>query len=94
MTGKIEAVIASGAALGATAAAALPDTQTLEAVGRWPVVVVLGCVCCFCVWIIYLQGCQFGKRLDKLSDAIRHLAENIRDRPHPAERGEERHGGR
>ena len=80
MTGKIEALVASGAAMGATAVAALPSSESLDAVGRWPVVVVLGAVCCFCIWIIYLQGCQFGKRLDKLSDAIRHLAENIKER--------------
>lgn len=80
MTGKLEAMVAGIAAVGATTAAALPDMGTVEAVSRWPLVVVLGAVCCFCVWIIYLQGCQFGKRLDKLSDAIRHLAENIKER--------------
>jgi hypothetical protein len=87
MNGKVEAIVAGSAALGATAVAALPDSETLEAVGRWPLVVVLGAVCCFCVWIIYLQGCQFGKRLDKLSDAIRHLAENIKERPSGRDRG-------
>lgn len=79
MTGKIEALVAGGAAMGATAVAALPSSESLDSVGRWPLVVVLGAVCCFCIWIIYLQGCQFGKRLDKLSDAIRHLAENIKE---------------
>ena len=44
MNGKIEAVVAGGAALGATAVAALPDSETFEAVGRWPLVVVLGAV--------------------------------------------------
>jgi hypothetical protein len=87
MNGKLEAFLAGSAALGATAVAALPDSETLEALGRWPLVVVLGAVCCFCVWIIYLQGCQFGKRLDKLSDAIRHLAENIKERPSGRDRG-------
>ena len=81
MDSKIEALVAGGAALGATAVAALPDSETFEAVGRWPLVVVLGAVCCFCVWIIYLQGCQFGKRLDKLSDAIMRLAANLKERP-------------
>jgi len=81
MNGKVVAAIAGGAVVAATAAGALPSSDSLEAVGRWPLVVVLGAVCCFCVWIIYLQGCQFGKRLDKLSDAIRHLAENIKERP-------------
>jgi hypothetical protein len=81
MNGKIEALIAGGSVVAATATTALPGSENLDAVGRWPLVVVLGAVCCFCVWIIYLQGCQFGKRLDKLSDAIRHLAENIKERP-------------
>ncbi len=81
MNGKIEAIAAGGAAVAATAAAALPGSESLDAVGRWPVVVVLGAVCCFCVWIIYLQGCQFGKRLDKLSDAIAKLAANLKERP-------------
>ena len=81
MDGRGEAIVAGGAALGATVVAALPDSQTLEAVGRWPLVVVLGAVCCFCVWIIYLQGCQFGKRLDKLSDAILKLATTLKERP-------------
>ena len=78
---KVLAVIGGGAALGASATAAMPDSQTLEAVGRWPLTVILGAVCCFCVWIIYRQGCQFGQRLDKLSDAIRQLAENLKERP-------------
>ncbi len=81
MDGKAEAMVAGGAAVAATAAAALPGSETVEAVGRWPLVVVLGAVCCFCVWIIYLQGCQFGKRLDKLSDAIAKLAANLKERP-------------
>lgn len=87
MNGKVEALIAGGAVVAATATGALPDSESLEAVGRWPLVVVLGAVCCFCVWIIYLQGCQFGKRLDKLSDAIRQLAENIKERPSGRDRG-------
>jgi hypothetical protein len=79
MIGKLEAIVAGGAVIGATTAAALPGSETVEAVGRWPLVVVLGAVCCFCVWIIYLQGCQFGKRLDKLSDAILKLATNLKE---------------
>ncbi len=35
MDGKIEALVAGSAALGATAIAALPDSETFEAVGRW-----------------------------------------------------------
>ena len=81
MNGGFEAVIGGTAIVGATMAAALPDSESLDAVGRWPLVLILGAVCCFCVWIIYCQGCQFGKRLDKLSDAISELAANLKERP-------------
>jgi hypothetical protein len=81
MNGKIEALIAGGSVMAATAAAALPDSESLDVIGRWPLVAILGAVCCFCVWIIYCQGCQFGKRLDKLSDAIMKLAANLKERP-------------
>ena len=81
MGGKVEAIVGCVAAAGASGAALLPDSQTVEALGRWPVVVILGAVCCFCVWIIYRQGCQFGRRMDKLSDAIKALAENLKERP-------------
>ncbi len=89
MIGKIEAIVAGGAVIGATTAAALPGSETVEAVGRWPLVVVLGAVCCFCVWIIYLQGCQFGKRLDKLSDAILKLATNLKEHQSVGRKGNE-----
>ena len=81
MDGRLHAIAGGVAVLGASAAAAMPDSNTVEAVGRWPLTVVLGAVCCFCVWIIYKQGCKFGERLDKLSDAIKHLAECMSERP-------------
>jgi len=80
MTEKLGAMLGCGAAVGATTAAALPDSETVEAVGRWPLVVILGAVCCFCVWIIYCQGIQYGRRLDKLSDAILKLATHLKER--------------
>jgi len=54
---------------------------TPYAPARWPVVVILGAVCCFCVWVIYQQGCMFGRRLDKLADSIRGLTEELKQRP-------------
>ena len=65
MDGRLEAIVGGVAGLGASLAVAVPDGETIEAVGRWPLTVVLGAVCCFCVWIIYRQGCKFGERLDK-----------------------------
>ena len=81
MIGKVEAIVAGVAVAGATTAAALPEAETVEAVGRWPLVVVLGAVCCFCVWVIYKQGCEFGERLDKLSDALTDMAKGLSERP-------------
>jgi len=81
MDGRFEAVLGGLAALGASLAATVPDSSTVEAVGRWPLTVILGAVCCFCVWIIYKQGCKFGERLDKLSDAIMNLTKCLSERP-------------
>ena len=81
MDGRLHAIAGGVAVLGASAAAAMPDSNTVEAVGRWPLTVVLGAVCCFCVWIIYKQGCKFGERLDKLSDAMKDLAKYLSERP-------------
>jgi len=81
MDGRLEAVVGGMAGLGASLAVAVPDGETIEAVGRWPLTVVLGAVCCFCVWIIYRQGCKFGERLDKLSDAMQDLAKGLSERP-------------
>jgi hypothetical protein len=81
MDGRFEAVVAGVSGLGASLAVAVPDNETVEALGRWPLTVVLGAVCCFCVWIIYKQGCKFGERLDKLSDAIKDLAKCLSERP-------------
>ena len=81
MSDKLFAVGGCLAALGASGIALLPDADAIEAAARWPVVVILGAVCCFCVWIIYQQGCQFGRRLDKLSDSIKGLTEELKQRP-------------
>ena len=81
MDGRVEAIVAGVAGLGASLAVAVPDSNTVDAVGRWPLTVVLGAVCCFCVWIIYKQGCKFGERLDKLSDAMKDLAKWLSERP-------------
>jgi hypothetical protein len=81
MNEKLHAVVGCLAAVGVSGAALLPDAGTMESVARWPVVVILGAVCCFCVWVIYQQGCMFGRRLDKLADAIRGLTEELKQRP-------------
>ena len=81
MDGRIQAIVGGVSALGASLAVAAPDSTTVDAVGRWPLTVVLGAVCCFCVWIIYQQGCKFGERLDNLADAITQLAKCLSERP-------------
>ncbi len=81
MEGKRHALVGCLAAVGVSGAALLPGADAIEAAARWPVVVILGAVCCFCVWIIYQQGCQFGRRLDKLADSIRGLTEELKQKP-------------
>ena len=81
MSGKVEAFTGCLAIVGASGVGLLPDANAIEAAARWPVVVILGAVCCFCVWVIYQQGCMFGRRLDKLADSIRGLTEELKQRP-------------
>ena len=67
--------------LGASIVAQLPDSRQLDAVGRWPLTVVLGAVCCFLAWLLYKQADKFGQRVDKLSENLGQLASNLKERP-------------
>lgn len=73
---------ASGLAASAVAAEVpLPKPEVIDAVGRWPLTVVLGAVCCFLAWLMYRQACMFGERLDHFSSAIGALDSGLRERP-------------
>lgn len=78
---KITAATGIASTIGATVFGILPSVDQIDAAAKWPLVVILGAVCCFCVWIIYQQGCKFGERLDSLSDSIKGLTEELRQRP-------------
>jgi len=78
---KLYAATASLSAIGIGAFGVLPTADELDSLAKWPLVLVLAAVCCFCIWIIYQQGVKFGERLDKLTDSIRGLTEELRQRP-------------
>lgn len=66
-SGVFPAIIAGGAALSASVVANVPtDPASIEALGKWPLTIVLGAVCCFCVWIIYKQGSDYRKSIDDI----------------------------
>jgi hypothetical protein len=57
MTGiKIAALIAGVTGMGASVVPGLPETSTLDALGRWPLTVILGAVCVTCVYFMYKQS--------------------------------------
>ncbi|MDO9543239.1 MAG: hypothetical protein Q7J98_13105 [Kiritimatiellia bacterium] len=77
--GAMTAVIAGGSALSASIIASVPtDSASIEALGKWPLTIVLGAVCCFCVWIIYKQGSDYRKSIDEIFSKM--LNEMGRDR--------------
>jgi len=64
--------------------AAIPtDPQSLDAVAKWPLTVVLGFVCCFCVWLMYKQAKDFSATATAASraaaDAQMAMAKSILD---------------
>jgi len=72
--------------LSASVVAQLPDSKQLDAVGRWPLTVVLGAVCCFLAWLLYKQADKnadrYGKfedHIDKLSESVAQLAGNLKE---------------
>ena len=75
------ALLAGASGALASVTAGLPEADKLEAIGKWPLTVVLGAVCCFCVWIIYRQGADFRKSLDKLTDSNNAIARLLEQRP-------------
>ena len=79
---KTVAIFGGISALLASTVAAVPvDPQSLEAVGKWPLTVVLGGVCCFCVYLMYRQGADYRQSIDKVADALKDLSANLAQRP-------------
>ena len=72
----------SGLAASAVAAGIdLPGSDKIDAIGRWPLTVVLGAVCCFLAWLMYRQACMFGEHLSDMGKAISALDAGLRERP-------------
>jgi hypothetical protein len=79
---KTVAIFGGISAMLASTVAAVPvDPQSLEAVGKWPLTVVLGGVCCFCVYLMYRQGADYRQSIDKVADALKDLSANLAQRP-------------
>lgn len=53
----------------------LPETSQIEAVGKWPLTIILGVVCCFLAWLNYRQGVAFQHSAIKQAEANRIAAE-------------------
>jgi hypothetical protein len=60
MSKKLLPLLAAVSGLGASVEAGLPynaaDPSTLDALGRWPLTVILGAVCVTCVYFMYRQS--------------------------------------
>ena len=79
---KTVAIFGGFSALLASTVASVPvDPQSIEAVGKWPLTVVLGGVCCFCVYLMYRQGADYRQSIDKVADALKDLSANLAQRP-------------
>ena len=79
---KTTAISGALSALLASTVAAVPvDPQSIEAVGKWPLTVVLGGVCCFCVYLMYRQGSDYRQSIDTVAGALKDLSANLAQRP-------------
>lgn len=74
---RIPAILAIGTGFDATVAAALPDVDTLEAIGKWPLVAILGGVACFCVWLMYKQSRDFGRASVEAAKAYQETIQEL-----------------
>jgi len=75
---KLIALTAGASGMTASLVASFPmDTSFWEAVGKWPLTVILGVVCCFCVWLNYKQGVAFQSAAIKQAEEHRQAAERM-----------------
>lgn len=75
------AFLAGASGLLASAVVDLPDANKLEALAKIPLVIILGLVCVFCVWIIYRQSCEFRKSIDAMTASNTDIAKLLASRP-------------
>jgi hypothetical protein len=62
--------------MGASVEAGLPDSGTFEAIGRWPLTVILGAVCVTCVYFMYRQSHDYADRTVLLIEGERAATEH------------------
>jgi hypothetical protein len=69
------ATLAATSGFAASIAASLPETSQIEAIAKWPLTVVLGAVCCFCIWINFKQSSRHSLDLIAMAEGERLAAE-------------------
>jgi cbb3-type cytochrome oxidase subunit 3 len=67
MTTRFLPILASISGLEASVIAGMPNSDTLDAFGRWPLTVILGAVCVACVYFMYLQAKNAADRAAAMS---------------------------
>lgn len=79
MTPFAYGILGGGSGLAAAIEVGVPDSGSLEAIGKWPLVVILGAVCCFCVYMLYKQGKDNAQnQLDVAKEFRASLAEQAK----------------
>ena len=53
----------------------ISNPSILDSISKWPLTVILGAVCCFCVWLNYKQGIAFQQAAIKQADSTRQAIE-------------------
>jgi hypothetical protein len=76
LTTKIVALIAGVTGMCASIAPALPDSDTIDSLGRWPLTVILGAVCVTCVYFMYRQSRENGRAILTMVEGERLAAEH------------------
>lgn len=78
---RLEAITAGISVVGASVASALPETEQLEAMAKWPLVLILAAVSIVCVYLMYRGNRENSQdRLQEArmhTDSINKLAEAI-----------------
>lgn len=70
---RMEAITAGVSVAGVSLASVLPETDQLEAMAKWPLVLILAAVAIICVYLMY-RGNREGSK-DRLEEAKMHLEE-------------------
>jgi hypothetical protein len=94
MSARIEAFTAGVAALAIPVAEAipLPSSDALDAMGRWPLVLILAGICAWMSWLLYRQGrdaaaamseqtTRFTHSIESLVVSINHMTSELKSRP-------------